>query len=335
MKAYKGFNSDLTCRGFQFEEGKEYHEDIADLCNSGFHACEAPLDCFSYYSPNNSVYHVVELDEVSERRSHDSKICGKHIKIGASVSIAELCALHIEYVRSRCTHMNAAENGELVTAGDHEAATAGVCGAATADDYGTATAGIRGAATAGICGAATAGIHGTATAGDRGAAIAGYHGAATAGNFGAAIAGTRGVATAGNCGAATAGVYGLAATGNQGVAAAGKCGVATTGNHGVATAGNFGAAIAGNYGAAISGNRGTASSRGASSVGVDGIALSRGVDVKVKGGLGSILVIAEEDGYDGAIKEWKAEVVDGERIKADTWYALQYGEFVEVPEDEE
>ena len=319
MKAYKGFNSDLTCKGFQFAEGKEYHEDKADLCNCGFHACEAPLDCFTYYPPNNSVYHVVELEDVSEHRSYDSKICGKHIKIGASVSIAELCALHIEYVRSHCTCMNIAETGEPVTAGE--------CGEATAGKYGIAIAGNRGAA--------TVGKHGVATVGECGAAITGECGTATAGNRGAAVAGNHGVATAGKCGAATAGVCGIAAAGNDGAAIAGKCGAATAGVCGTAEAGNHGAATAGIYGTAIAGNLGTAASRGASSVGADGVALSRGFNVKVKGGLGSILVIAKEYEYDGAIKEWKAEVVDGVKIKADTWYALQYGEFVEVPEDEE
>ena len=46
MKAYKGFGKDLKCRDFQYEIGKEYTEESASLCNSGFHACEFPLDCF-------------------------------------------------------------------------------------------------------------------------------------------------------------------------------------------------------------------------------------------------------------------------------------------------
>lgn len=55
MKAYKGFNKDMTCRGFQYEVGKTYETDEADLCNSGFHACKNPLDCFKYYSPAKSI----------------------------------------------------------------------------------------------------------------------------------------------------------------------------------------------------------------------------------------------------------------------------------------
>lgn len=61
-KAFKGFNKDLTCRGFQYEEGKEFETARAECCEEGFHACEYPLDCLGYYSPNSSVYHEVELD---------------------------------------------------------------------------------------------------------------------------------------------------------------------------------------------------------------------------------------------------------------------------------
>ena len=65
-------------------------------------------------------------------------------------------------------------------------------------------------------------------------------------------------------------------------------------------------------------------------VGKNGIACVRGNNCKVKGGLGAILVIAEENDYDNDIKEWKAFVVDGEKVKADTYYALKDGEIVEA-----
>ena len=99
MKAYKGFNKDMTCRGFQFEEGKTYQEDTANLCESGFHACENPLDCFRYYAPTNSVYHEVELDEVDKTRSEDdSKRCGKIIKIGANLDIIGIVKATFDFV---------------------------------------------------------------------------------------------------------------------------------------------------------------------------------------------------------------------------------------------
>ena len=103
MKAYKGFNKDMTCRGFQFEEGKEYHDDKAKKCQCVFHGCKNPLDCFRYYPPSNSIYHEVkidELDESSKEENNDSKICGKHIKIGARLDIAGIVKLAIDYCKS-------------------------------------------------------------------------------------------------------------------------------------------------------------------------------------------------------------------------------------------
>lgn len=60
IKTYKGFNKYMTCRGFQYEEGKEYEEESVEVCDHGFHAYEYPLDCLEYYSPSESVYHEVE-----------------------------------------------------------------------------------------------------------------------------------------------------------------------------------------------------------------------------------------------------------------------------------
>lgn len=97
-----------------------------------------------------------------------------------------------------------------------------------------------------------------------------------------------------------------------------------------ATAGDRGAATAGNCGAATAGDYGAATARGKASTGSNGLSMARGNNVQVKGGIGAILVIAEEgeDTYD--IVDWKAVVVDGEIVKADTWYRLENGELVEV-----
>ena len=169
-----------------------------------------------------------------------------------------------------------------------------------------------------------------ATAGNRGAATAGDYGAATAGDYGAATAGDCGAATAGDCGAATAGDGGAATAGNRGAATAGDYGAATAGDSGAATAGDSGAATAGNRGAATAGDSGAATARGKASTGSNGLSVARGKNVQVKGGIGAILVIAEErdDTYD--IVDWKAVAVDGEVVKADTWNRLENGELVEV-----
>ena len=109
---------------------------------------------------------------------------------------------------------------------------------------------------------------------------------------------------------------------------------ATAGDYGAATAGDSGAATAGDYGAATAGDYGAATSRGSASVGANGIACARGNNVRVKGGLGAILVIAEEQPTDYNIAHWKAVEVDGETVKADTWYRLVDGKLVEAGDAE-
>ena len=123
-----------------------------------------------------------------------------------------------------------------------------------------------------------------------------------------------------------------ATAGYRGAATAGNSGAATAGNYGAATAGDSGAATAGNSGAATAGNSGAATSRGSSESGKNGLSVARGNNVRVKGGLGAILVIAEENKSDYGIKHWKAVVVDGENVKADTWYKLEDGDLVEATE---
>ena len=103
MKAYKGFSRDMTCRGFQFEEGKTYeHQGEVNLCESGSHACEDPMDCLRYYDPCESVYHEVELDGVSDERKEDTKVVGKKIRIGARMSIKSIVKASIDFAFASC-----------------------------------------------------------------------------------------------------------------------------------------------------------------------------------------------------------------------------------------
>ena len=274
VSGFKGFDENMQCRGFQYEEGKTYHEDgEIQACQSGFHYCKYPLDVFGYYPPAKSRFCAVEGFGKVSNDTDDTKIAVSDLKVKAEIGIAGIVKAAIEYTRNRCTNKCNTEEGKPATAGYRGAATAGSYGAATAGSYGAVTAGDNGAATAGDNGAATAGDNGAATAGDNGAATAGDNGAATAGYRGAATAGYRGAATAGSYGAAT--------------------------------------------------------SRGKSCTGKHGISVARGNDVKVRGGMGAILVIAEEEKERYEIASWKVVIVDGDKVKPDTWYKLQNGELIE------
>ena len=262
VKSYKGFNKDMTCRGFQYKEGKEYETSRVVVCNEGFHACEYPLDCLDYYPPNTSVYHEVEQtgEFSSNSCSGDSKIASTKIKIGAKLSIAGLVQAAIDFTKSK-----------TVTMQD----TTGNCGTSSATgDYGASSA-----------------------TGDYGASSA-------TGNYGASSA-------TGDYGASSA-------TGNYGTSSA-------TGYKGVSSAtGNCGASSATGYCGASSADNSTA------------VAVAWGYESKAKGCIGAHIVCAEWK-YDNLNNDWvfvgaKMSIVDGVKIKADTYYTLRDGEFVEVKE---
>ena len=290
MKMYKGFDKNLKCRDFQYEIGKTYTEDKAELCEVGFHACEHPLDCLNYYKPEESRYCDVDLDDVTDERSDDSKRVGKKITVQGEIGIAGLVKaavnIGIDEAKSKTT-------GD----GAHAATTGNGAHAATTGN----------------------GAH-AATTGNEAHAVTTGNGAhaATNGNGAHAV---------------TTGYYAHAVTTGDGAHAA------TTGNgaHAVTTGDMAHAATTGNWAhAATNGNGAHAATTGywahAAVSGKESIASALGIEGKAKGALGCWIVCAEwENKTEGwHIKCVKAAAVDGENIKADTWYMLKDGEFVEV-----
>ena len=83
MKGYKVFNSDWTCRGYQYEIGKTYEIiENPKCCKVGFHFCEKLVDCFNYYSfdPNNKVAEIEAIGEI-DFDDTNSKCCTNKIVI--------------------------------------------------------------------------------------------------------------------------------------------------------------------------------------------------------------------------------------------------------------
>ena len=141
MKGYKGFNKDLQCtpsgKVFQYEIGKEYSEDEAKLCNSGFHFCENPLNVFDYYPPSDSRFCEIEASDVSSEKEGDSKRCSKTIKIKAEIGLRGIIKAGVDFIFSKADFNNAKESNT----GDYSAATnTGNQSAATnTGDYSAAT----------------------------------------------------------------------------------------------------------------------------------------------------------------------------------------------------
>ena len=156
MIAYKGTDLNGKCRGMQYEVGKEYtaDEDVS-CCQNGLHACEAPLDVFSYYPPASSRYFEIEASGDINHGGVDTKLAARTLKIKAEIGIPGIVKAQIEYVKKKIGFDEAirranAEKENHATGNRGAASATGYQGAASATGYqGAASAtGNRGAASA-------------------------------------------------------------------------------------------------------------------------------------------------------------------------------------------
>ena len=302
MKGYKGFSPGMVCRGKQYAENTEYEEEEATICQNGMHFCKSPLDVFRFYPPTDEKGNLNEFAEVETEDAETDdgiKFVTKKLKIGAKLSLSEFVNAGVEFLLEK------QEETPATNTGNYSAATnTGNYSAATNTGYSSAatnTGNYSAATNTGNWSAAT-------NTGNRSAATnTGYSSAAT--NTGNSSAATN----TGNYSAATNTGYYSAATNTGNWSAA-----TNTGNRSAAT-------NTGNWSAAT--NAGNSSA--ASVKGKESIAIVTGKNSKAKGALRDWLVLTERDD-DWKILGVKAVMVDGEKIKADTWYCLKDGEVKEA-----
>ena len=120
MKAFKGFDKTLKCKGFQYKIGAEFeHTGEAVLCERGFHSCEFPFDIFGYYSPSDSRYCEVDIDGDLKRHDSDSRIASSKIRINAEIGIGGLIQAGLKFIMDQVKWDTAKESNT----GDRSAAT--------------------------------------------------------------------------------------------------------------------------------------------------------------------------------------------------------------------
>ena len=145
--AYKGFDKNLKCRDYQYEIGKTFeHDGAVKVCGSGFHACEYPLDVFSYYLPSNSRFAIVKMHGETSKDSDDTKIASAKITIETEIKLPEIINRAVDWIKNK------------VNWGDDKVSNTGYCSAATNTGNRSAATntGNRSAATnTGDCSAAT------------------------------------------------------------------------------------------------------------------------------------------------------------------------------------
>ena len=100
ITSYKGFDKNMQCRGFQYEVGKEYEMDgEIKCCNRGFHACKSPLEVWDYYDMLNSRYAEVEQFGKIDAEENTTKVCSSRIKIKAELKLADIINIGVEWLK--------------------------------------------------------------------------------------------------------------------------------------------------------------------------------------------------------------------------------------------
>jgi hypothetical protein len=264
IHGYKGFDCDMKCRGFQFEEGKEYtHDGSLKICESGFHFCESPMDVLNYYNVCDSTFAEVEGSGKVVGHADDSKKAVTQIKIGAKLSLPGFIKASIDFLL-KPTKPASGDSSKLAASGDSSKL------------------------------AASGHSSQLAASGDSSK---------------------------------------LAASGDSSqLAASGRCSqLAASGHCSQLAASGDSSQLA------ASGHSSQLAASGDSSklemTGDDSVGAAIGIKNKIKGKVGDWITLSEWE-YDTKKSRHipvyvKTVKIDGKEIKADTWYILKYGKFIE------
>ena len=330
IKSYKAFDKNMQCRGFQYEEGKEYEMDgEIECCNRGFHACKSPLEVWDYYDMLNSRFAEVEQSGRIDEETDSTKVCSSHIKIKAELKLADIINIGVEWLKDITSPSKVKTDGVLNDNGDRrkqigssgdcaQIGSSGDCAKIGSSGYSAQIVSSGDCAKIGSSGySAQIGSSGNC------AQIGSSGDCAQIGSSGNSAQ----IVSSGDCAK---------------IVSSGDCAkIGSSGNSAqIGSSGNYAKIGSSGYSAKI-GSSGYSAQIGSSgdyakidSTGADSVIMCAGRNSKAKAKIGSWITLAEW--------EWsyeknryvpvcvKTEYVDGEKIKADTWYKLENGKFVEV-----
>ena len=270
MKGYKGFEKGLICRGKQYAENTVFEEDKAEICKSGMHFCERPIDVLAFYPPcddNGNLNDFAEVEALDEALTDDNiKYTTKKLKVGAKIGIVGLIKAEVEYIKEQIAK----------TPNNLKAVNSGFRSSAVNSGYSSSAVNSGYSSSAVNSGDSSSAVN----SGDRSSAVnSGYSSSAV------------------NSGDRSSAV----------------------------NSGDRSSAVNSGY------------SSSAVNSGKEGIAVALGIESKAKAALGGWLVLSEWE-YDEENYQWhriavKSRKVDGNKIKADTFYKLKNGRFVEENEE--
>ena len=312
IKSYKAFDKNMRCRGFQYEVGKEYdmNGDI-QCCKRGFHACESPMEVWDYYDMLTSRFAEVEQSGKISTEADSTKICSSHIQIKAELKLADIINIGVEWLKDltspsklKADTLNNNENSAKIGSSGYYAQIGSSGNYAKIGSSGNS---------------AKIGSSGNS------AKIGSSGNSAQIGSSGDYVQ----IGSSGN--SAKIGSSGnYAKIGSSGNSAK----IGSSGNSAkIGSSGDY-VQIGSSGNSAKIGSSGNYAK--IDSTGEDSVIMCAGRDSVAKAKVGSWITLAEWEWDDrkGRLAPVcvKTERVDGIKIKPDTWYKLQDGEFVEVTE---
>ncbi len=332
IKAYKAFDKGMQCQGFQYEVGKEYDmgRDV-ECCKRGYHACESPLEVFDHYDMLTSRFAEVEQSGQIDSENGSTKVCSSRIKIKAEQKLTDIINIGVEWLKDITSpskikvtgglsdngddYKNINSSGDYVQIGSNGAYTQ-ISSTGTYVKIGTSGEFVL----IGSSGSCTQ----IGSSGDYAEICSGGDRAKIGSNGDNAKIGSNGHYTeiSSNGGS-------VLINSNGGDAKIGSNGgfakICSSGNDAlIYSSGNYAQIVSNGDYAKID------------STGEDCVIMCSGEDSIVKAKVGSWITLAEwvwsNEKNRRVPKCVKTEYVDGERIKADTWYKIVNGEFEEVTE---
>ena len=314
ITSYKGFDKNMQCRGFQYEVGKEYEMDgEIKCCNRGFHACKSPLEVWDYYDILNSRYAEVEQSGKIEEEENTTKVCSSRIKIKAELKLADIINIGVEWLKDITTPSKVKADCALNDNGDRmkQIGSSGYYAKiGSSGDY------------------AKIGSSGDSAK----IGSSGYYAKIGSSGDSAKIGSSGDYAKIGSSGyyakIGSSGYY--AKIGSSGDSAQ----IGSSGDSAqIGSSGDY-AKIGSSGDYAKIGSSGDSAK--INSTGEDSVIMCAGNSSRAKTKVGSWITLAEWKWSDEKKRNVpvyvKTEYVDGENIKADTWYQLKNGKFVEVEE---
>ena len=323
ITSYKGFDKNMQCRGFQYEVGKEYEMDgEIKCCNRGFHACKSPLEVWDYYDMLNSRYAEVEQSGKIDEEEKSTKICSSRIKIKAELKLADIINIGVEWLKDITSPSKVKADGVLNDNGDRkkQIGSSGYSAQIGSSGYSAKIGSSGDSAQIGSSGdSAKIGSSGDyAKIGSSGDSAkigsSGYSAQIGSSGYSAKIGSSGYSAQIGSSGDS-------AKIGSSGYSAK----IGSSGDYAKIGSSGYSAQIGSSgYSAQID------------STGEDSVIMCAGNSSRAKAKVGSWITLAEWKWSNEKKRNVpvyvKTEYVDGENIKADTWYQLKNGKFVEVEE---